>query len=120
MIQHSFYDVGAVYYLSLLIKKFFTEVWQTLNQLLKAVLTDVQVLEYIAGCKALGLVNKIIPGPLWLVLESQEISILSMNEKFCHLKSCLEQWSHDATPVLSGEVVLYADYLPPKTTFLTH
>jgi len=48
---------------------------QTPNQLLRAVLADVKVLEYIAECKALGLVNKIVTGPLWRVLESQDISL---------------------------------------------
>ena len=75
-------------------------------------MSDVNVPVYQAGCKALGLVNKMIAGPLWRVLESQDISILDMNEKFCHLKSCLEQWSQNAIPVLSGEAVLY-DEIPP-------
>ena len=109
-----FYDAGAVYYISTLIKKFFTEVWQTPNQLLRAVLADVQVLEYVAGCKALGLVNKIVTGPLWRVLECQETTILSMNEKFTRLKNCLEQWSEDANTVLSGEALLYSDFPPTK------
>jgi len=44
-----------------------------LNQLnsksiVEAILADVQVPEYIAGCKALGLINKLITGPLWQVL----------------------------------------------------
>jgi len=69
----------------------FTEVWQTPNQLLRAVLGDIQVLEYVAGCKALGLVNKIVTGPLWRVLECQETTISSMNEKFTRVKNRLEQ-----------------------------
>jgi len=97
-----------------LIEKFFTEVWQTPNQLLRAVLADIKVPEYKAGCKALGVINKIITGPLWRVLESRDISILKMNEKFCHLKSCLDNWSQDATSVMSGEAVLYSDFLPTK------
>lgn len=109
-----FYDAGAVYHISPLIEKFFTEVWQTPNQLLRAVLADIKVPEYKAGCKALGVINKIITGPLWRVLESQDISILKMNEKFCHLKSCLDSWSQDATSVMSGEAVLYSDFLPTK------
>ena len=60
-----FYDASVVFYLSDLIKKFFLEVWQTPNKLLRTVLTDVQVPEFLAGCKALGLVYKIITGPLW-------------------------------------------------------
>ena len=60
-----FYDVGALFYIKELVKKFFIDVWQTPNQLLRAVLADIQVAEFIAGCKALGLINKIITGPLW-------------------------------------------------------
>ena len=67
-----FYDAGAVYHISPLIETSFTEVWQ---------MSDVKVPEYQAGCKALGLINKMITGPLWCVLESQDISILDMNEK---------------------------------------
>ena len=75
-----FYDAGALYYVSPFIEKFFTEVWQTPNQLLRAVLADVKVPEYLAGCKALGLVNKIVTGPLWRVMESQDATILNMND----------------------------------------
>ena len=68
-----FYDAGVVYYLSPIIKSFFTQVWQTSNQLLKAVMVDIETPEYLAGCKALGLLNKVIIGPLWRVMESRDI-----------------------------------------------
>ena len=45
----------------------------------KAVLADISVHEYVAGCKALGIV-KVITGPLWRVLECKEIAILDMNQ----------------------------------------
>ena len=48
---------------------FFKEVWQTPNQLLKAVFSDIQVPEFVAGCRALGLISKIITGPFWRVVE---------------------------------------------------
>ena len=41
-----FCDAGALYHISPFIEKFFTEVWQTPNQLLRAVLADVKVPEY--------------------------------------------------------------------------
>jgi len=44
-----FHDAGAVYHILPLIEKFFTEVWQTPNQHLRAVLADVRVPEYKAG-----------------------------------------------------------------------
>ena len=68
-----FYDAGVVFYLSSLIKKFLLDVWQTPNRLLKAVLDDIQIPEYLAGCKALGLVNKLITGPLWRVIDSMSL-----------------------------------------------
>ena len=47
-------------------------------------------------------------------MESQDATILNMNEKFCHLKSCLEEWSQDANSALSGEAVLFDNFLPTE------
>ena len=113
-----FYDAGVIYFISSLIKKFLTEVWQTPNKLLRAVLADVQVPEFIAGCKALGLINKIITGPLWRVIESKDLSILDMNCRYQLLVDCLEKWSHDASPVVSCEAVLFDDF-PPSDDQIT-
>ena len=52
-----FYDAGALFYITPLIQRFFKEVWQTPNQLLKAVSADLSVREYVAGCKALGIIK---------------------------------------------------------------
>ena len=113
-----FYDAGVIYFISSLIKKFLTEVWQTPNKLLRAVLADVQVPEFIAGCKALGLVNKIITGPLWRVVESKDLSILDMNSRYQLLVDCLEEWSHDASPIVSCEAILFDDF-PPSDDQIT-
>ena len=109
-----FYDAGVVFYLSSLIKKFLLDVWQTPKRLLKAVLDDIQIPEYLAGCKALGLVNKLITGPLWRVIESKNESILDMNVRYRRLLECLEAWSIDATAVVSHEAILFDDF-PPTT-----
>ena len=111
-----FYDAGALFTIAPLVEKFFMEVWQTPNQLLRAVLADIQVPQFRSGCKALGLINKMITGPLWRVLESHEISILEMNDRFLHLKSCLDKWSLDAMPLLCGEAVVYPDFPPSHDT----
>ena len=56
------------------------------NQLLKAVSADLEVPEYLAGCKVLGIINKVITEPLWRVLKDKEITILDMNNiRFCCL-----------------------------------
>ncbi len=88
-----FYDAGALYYIAPLVQTFFDEVWQTHNRLLKAVSADLKIPRHIAGCIALGLVNKVVTGPLWRVLECKSITILDMNQRFRTLLSCLNQWS---------------------------
>ena len=105
-----FYDAGVVFYLSSLITTFLTDVWQTPNKLLKAVLADVRVPEFLAGCKALGLINKIVTGPLWRVIESKDVSILDMNSYYCRLLDCFSKWAVDASEVVSGEARLFTDY----------
>ena len=65
-----------------------------------------------AGCKALGIVNKVITGPLWRVLECKEITILDMNQRFRTLLSCLNDWSVNASSVIAGEAVVFDDFPP--------
>ena len=114
-----FYDAGALYYISDLVKAFFKDVWQTPNQLLRAVNEDIRVPEYVAGCKALGLVKKIITGPLWRVLES-DVSILEMNEYFQILVTHLDMWALNAADVLSGEAILFPDFPPSENAIWQH
>ena len=70
---------------------FFQNIWQTPNQLLRAVYNDIQVPEYLAGCRALGVINKIVTGPLWHLLESSDISITEMNEYYQILVSHIDK-----------------------------
>ena len=109
-----FYDAGALYYISEQVVRFFNEVWQTPNQLLKAVHSDIRVPELVAGCRALGLINKVITGPLWRVLESDNVTILEMNTYFDVLITKLDAWAQDASRLLQGDAELYADYPPTK------
>ena len=85
-----FYDGGAVYYISDLILQFLTEVWQSPNLLLQAVLADAKVNEYQAGARALGLVSKLVTGPLWRITENSNISITDMTTYYRRLVEKLE------------------------------
>ena len=80
-----------LYHISNFMKSFFQSVWQPPNQLLRAVYSDIQVPEYLAGCRALGLINKVVTGPLWRVLESPDISITDMNDYYQVLVSCVDE-----------------------------
>ena len=48
------------------------------NKLLDAVYWDLEVLAYRAGCRALGLIEKLVTGPLWKILAT-ESHILNMS-----------------------------------------
>jgi hypothetical protein len=51
-----------------------------LNALLRFVLNDFHVAKHIAGCKALGIIDKLITGPFWRLLESATMSILDISD----------------------------------------
>lgn len=65
-----FLDGARVYYLHKHIIDFLTNCLGPRNKLLKAILEDASNDLYVAGCKALGLIDKLITGPLWCVMES--------------------------------------------------
>ena len=58
--------------------------------------------------------NKLVTGPLWRVVESKDLSVIDMNERYHRLLDCLEKWSKDATPVVACEAILYPDFPPTK------
>ncbi|WAR31189.1 hypothetical protein MAR_033731, partial [Mya arenaria] len=102
----------------------FLETYGAENRLLKAVLFDLKVPEYIAGVKALGLVSKFITGPLWSILEDKSVTIVDMNEKYHQLVIYLDSAVRDIDGFMTGPTAvilsaltklamkLYADHLP--------
>ena len=78
--------------------------WQTPNQL------SIATYKCLASCRALGLINKVVTGPLWHLLESSDISITEMNDYYQVLVSHMEEWSVDASKLLHGEAVLYPEF----------
>ena len=78
------------------------------NKLLKAVYFDLQVLSHIAGCRALGLINKFVTAPLWRLLET-DIHILDLNSHFQRMEKLFSDLSFDATNFLNGKVLFFPD-----------
>ena len=64
---------------------------RNLNGLLKAVKYDLSVSMHIAGCKALGLISKLVTRLLWTVIEDREIHILQMNQYVQELIAYLDR-----------------------------
>lgn len=103
-----FHNAGALYYIAPFALEFL-EVWGAANQLLRAVIADLKVPQFIAGCRALGLISKCVTGPLWRLLESPNVSILDMSNWYQHMVEKFEIWSDDASQVLSGDVILFPE-----------
>ena len=82
-----FYDAAGIYYLQNHMVKFIESVHgKNANRLLVSVLNDLKTPSLIAGCRALGLIDKIITGPLWRKLEESTTSVLKMGSTYCELK----------------------------------
>ena len=76
------------------------------NHLLQAVLADLKDPMYIAGCRALGLIDKVVTGPLWRKLRESPILVLEIGSVYCELKTKFDSWSVDASAVIEGSAVL--------------
>ncbi|KAK3090313.1 hypothetical protein FSP39_010856, partial [Pinctada imbricata] len=78
--------------------------WSDPNDLLKSIDFDIGEKVYISSLRALGIIDKVITGPLWRVIESTP-NILSINPHFEVLQTKLKEFHQDASPLLQGEVI---------------
>ena len=108
-----FYDAAGVYYLQSHMVNFIKSVHGGQeNRLLQAILADLSVPAYIAGCRAPGLIDKIVTGPLWRKLRESSVSVLQMGTVYCELKEKFDLWGVSAHTLLEGSAVLeHADTL---------
>lgn len=77
------------------------------NNLLKSVLHDIQIPEFVAGVKALGLISRHLTGPLWSLLENKDLHILDMNEKYLQLVIFLSDETNNIESFMAGNNLLW-------------
>ena len=63
----------------------FLEQFGANNRLTKSVLSDLQTLELLASCNALGLIGRLVTQPLWPMIERKDVHILDMNARYAQL-----------------------------------
>ncbi|XP_071854271.1 uncharacterized protein [Apostichopus japonicus] len=102
-----FHNGAGVYHLYKHLLVFFNR-HKSENKLMLAVAADLEVPQYIAGVKSLGIIDKVITGPLWRAMEKEK-HVLAMNERYDRLLECLAKWSKDSTDLLTGSDILYSD-----------
>ena len=79
------------------------------NNLLKAVSKDLEINSYIAGCRALGLIDKYVTGPFWRLL-SKIRNVASLNTFYQDIEKLCKQISLDATEFLQGKVTFFNEF----------
>uniref|UniRef100_A0A1X7THE8 Uncharacterized protein n=1 Tax=Amphimedon queenslandica TaxID=400682 RepID=A0A1X7THE8_AMPQE len=105
-----FYDAAGIYYLKGHIIQFIECIHGTqANRLLQSVLKDTKNTVFISGYGALGLIDKIVTGPLWRKLEETSISVLDMGSTYCEIKDKFDSWSKDSSKLIDGSALCVLD-----------
>ena len=65
---------------------------------------DLGVLAYHVGCRALGLIEKLVSGPLWKII-SKEKHILNMSAHYQNLLSFFELCADDDSAFMKGDKI---------------
>lgn len=74
------------------------------------VLHDLKVPFFIAGCKALGLISKLITAPVWNLIEDPSFHILDMNNCYLQLVTFLKDISNGNLEIfVTGKVRPFPD-----------
>jgi hypothetical protein len=72
------------------------------NKLLASVHHDIHVPEYVAGCKALGLISELITVPLWCALENENIHIIESQTMYQELVQYLDEFPQIINSFMDG------------------
>lgn len=108
-----FANGARIYYLHEQIANFLN-LWGTPNRLLQAVLEDVSNTVNIAGCKALGLIDKFITGPFWRFLES-DVHVLDIPVQYTKLKKFFDSTTESNVGLfMTGEHIPFDSALVNK------
>ena len=105
-----FYNGGAIYYHLNDIKSFL-DGWPAPNNLLKAVKEDMESTVHLAELRALGIIDKLVTGPFWRVVNKVD-NILQLNTSLFKIKECFEKWCVDASELMEGKPLFDEDDVP--------
>lgn len=74
--------------------------------MLKSVKFDVNVTEYVAGRKALGLISYLVTVPLWCIIENRNIHVLDGSVYYQEIIEYLESSVENLDGFITGTTVL--------------
>ena len=76
------------------------------NRLLKSVQHDMNVPEYLAGQKALGLVSYLITAPLWCFIEDISVHIMDSSAYYSEIITFTTKSVENAQDFIEGKILL--------------
>ena len=76
------------------------------NRLLKAVLFDMEVPEYVAGCKAYGLIAYLITMPFWSSVEDTRIHLMDIGARYREIIDYITTASQSIQAFITGQLQL--------------
>ena len=56
--------------------------------------------QYVDGCRVLGIIAKVVTGPLWRYLVLSSVSVLNMSDVYTKIVEKLEKWGEDSQEVM--------------------
>ena len=86
------------------------------NQLVVAVKRDLKVRNFKVGCRALGLINKLVTGPLWRKMV-EEKSAISMSGHYQKMVQCFKKWADNPNDFILGKDSLFDNLLHKDDIF---
>lgn len=75
----------------------------------KWVLHDLKISFFIARCKALGLVCKLVTTPLWHLIERKDLHIMDMNNFYLQLTNYLKDAVNNIDDFIAGRLLPFGD-----------
>ena len=103
----SFHNATGMYYIREHIQEFYRKAFGTPNRLHVAVFADICTGGFIAACRALGMIGKLVTGPLWRELECPDTSIAKMSGTYQALCASFERLEADPSSLLDGSAKLF-------------
>ncbi len=73
------------------------------------VLYDLEQDFFLAGCKALGLICKLVTTPLWRLIEKKNVHVFDLNSRYLALVKFLKDACLDIPKFMAGDMTPFAD-----------
>ena len=83
---------------------------------MKSIYWDLYVLQFKVGCRCLGLIHKLLSGPLWIKMEKEKTA-LNMPCNYQSMLSSFKDWTNNSSLFVKGQVGLFPEFINKDCMF---